>query len=89
MEIASNYVGSLVDSLVDKLKDLGQVRTKLAYHNNSGQTLDSNLMGGWWYRPQLLAACIVISLINFMPLSIRKEAESSEEDKEEVKEVEE
>ena len=46
-------------------------------------------MGGCWHRLQLLAACIVVSLINFMPLSIRKEAESSEEDKEEVKEVEE
>ena len=89
MEIASNYVGSLVDSLVDKLKDLGQVRTELACHNSNGQTLDSNLMGGCWHRLQLLAACIVVSLINFMPLSIRKEAESSEEDKEEVKEVEE
>ena len=44
--IASNYVGSLVDSLVDKLKDLGQVRTELACHNSNGQTLDSNLMGG-------------------------------------------
>ena len=47
MEIASHYAGSLVDSLVDKLKDLGQIRTKLACQNISRQTLDSNLMGGW------------------------------------------